>query len=348
MLAQDTLEAGYQGAGAGEFYQPTTGRLTGMTPFSSAAGMMPIMHDENVSATVLVGHFGVEAALLAEAAERENTFLIGSSDALSAQAALFASAHETLIGEELFAASTYLGAGASHSASLTVQDVLRWVIILVLLGGAVLKLFGINLMRIVALVLAILTGLIVLFGYFIPALTPAQTLLLNWAIILAGMAALVGVFNLILVHGTKISQREKGTAYSAILLISLFAAFFFGLVLGPDHPGMRLLVNAVIVPVEASLMALLAVTLLYASIRLLRRRANLMSILFIATALLMLIGSATLPFGEVGALNNFLRPWFQHVLALGGARGILIGVALGTLTTGLRVLIGADRPYGGK
>jgi hypothetical protein len=203
-------------------------------------------------------------------------------------------------------------------------------------------------MRIVALVLAIFTGLIVLFGYFIPGLSPLQTTLLNWAIILTGMAALVGVFNLILVHGTKISGREKGSVYSAILLICLFAAFFFGLVLGPDHPVMRSMVNGVIVPVEASLMALLAVTLLYASIRLLRRRANLMSILFIATALLMLIGSATLPFGEVGALNNFLRPWFQHVLALGGARGILLGVALGTLTTGLRVLIGADRPYGGK
>jgi len=199
-------------------------------------------------------------------------------------------------------------------------------------------------MRIVALVLAVLTGVIVLVGYFIPALAPIQGILLNWALILAGMAAVVGVFNLILVHGTKITKREKGTVYSAILLISLFATLLFGIVLGPDHPDMRLLVNAVIVPVEASLMALLAVTLLYASIRLLRRRANLMSILFIATALLMLVGSVTLPFGEIGALNNFLRPWFQHVLALGGARGILIG----TLTTGMRVLFGIDRPYGGK
>jgi hypothetical protein len=142
LLAQDTLEAGYQGAGAGEYYQPTTGRLTGMTPFSSVSGMIPILHDENVSITVLAGHFGVEAALLAEAAERENTFLIGSSDALSAQAALYASAHEALIGEELFAAGAYLGAGTPHSASLTVQDILRWVIILVLLVGAVLKLSG--------------------------------------------------------------------------------------------------------------------------------------------------------------------------------------------------------------
>ena len=143
LLAQDTLEAGYQGAGAGEFYQPTTGRLTGMTPFSAMAGMIPILHDENVSATVLVGHFGVEAALLAEAAERENTFLIGTSDALSAQAALFASAQEVLIGEELFAASTYLEASASNSISLTIQDVLRWIIILTLLVGSGLKLFGI-------------------------------------------------------------------------------------------------------------------------------------------------------------------------------------------------------------
>jgi hypothetical protein len=203
-------------------------------------------------------------------------------------------------------------------------------------------------MRIVALVLAILTGLIILVGYFVPALAPIQIILLNWAIILAGMAALVGVFNLILVHATKISQREKGTAYSAILLICLVATLLFGIVLGPNHPNMRLLVNAIIVPAEASLMAVLAVTLLYASIRLLRRRANLMSILFIATAILMFIGSATLPFGEIGAMNDIVRPWFQHVLALGGARGILIGVALGTLTTGLRVLFGVDRPYGGK
>jgi hypothetical protein len=203
-------------------------------------------------------------------------------------------------------------------------------------------------MRTVALVLAIFTGVIILIGYFIPALAPVQGILLNWAIILTGAAALVGVLNLILVHANKITQREKGSVYSAILLICLFAAFLFGLVLGPDHSAMRLMVDAIIVPVEASLMALLAVTLVYASIRLLRRRTNLMSIVFLATALLMLMASATLPFGEIGALNNFLRPWFQHVLALGGTRGILLGVALGTLTTGLRVLFGADRPYGGK
>jgi hypothetical protein len=203
-------------------------------------------------------------------------------------------------------------------------------------------------MYIVALVFAIITGLVILAGYFVPVLAGLQSLLLNWAIILTGAAAVLGVFNLILVHAGKISVREKGSAYSGVLLIALFGTFLMGLALGPDHPNMRLLVDAVVVPAEASLMALLAVSLLYASVRLLRRRADAMSFVFLGTAVLMLIGSTTLPWGEIGGLTDFLRPWFQHVLALGGARGILIGVALGTLATGLRVLIGADRPYGGK
>jgi hypothetical protein len=203
-------------------------------------------------------------------------------------------------------------------------------------------------MEIIALAFAICTGLLVLAGYFVPALASVQRLLLSWAIILAGAAAVVGVFNLILVHSNKITARQKGSGYSAVLLVCLFATFIFGLAIGPDHPDMRALINGTVVPVESTLMALLAVTLLYAIVRLPRRRASTMSVVFIVSAVLMLLASASLPFGEIGVLNNFLRPWFQHVLAMGGARGLLIGVALGTLTTGLRIIIGADRPYGAK
>lgn len=142
LLAQDTLEAGYQAAGAGEYYQPLSGRLTGMTPFSAAAGAMSTIRDEDVSASILIGHFGVEAALMAEAAERQNAFLLGASDDPASQAALYASAPDVLIGEELYSAGAYLGATASHAASLTVQDILRWLIILALLAGSAMKLFG--------------------------------------------------------------------------------------------------------------------------------------------------------------------------------------------------------------
>ncbi|MBK9600351.1 MAG: hypothetical protein IPO36_00670 [Anaerolineales bacterium] len=91
----------------------------------------------------MLGHFGPEAALLAEASDRENITVIGASDDLAGQAVLFANTQDALIGEELFAAGAYLGAGASHTASLTVQDILRWTIIVALLGGAFAKLAGI-------------------------------------------------------------------------------------------------------------------------------------------------------------------------------------------------------------
>jgi hypothetical protein len=45
--------------------------------------------------------------------------------------------------KELFAAGAYVGAGAVHEASLTVQDVLRWMIILAIAVGAAFKFMGV-------------------------------------------------------------------------------------------------------------------------------------------------------------------------------------------------------------
>lgn len=143
VLTQDSLKAGYQAANADDLYLPSTGRLSGPTPFSYAAGAMPVVRGENVSANVLAGDFGPEVALIAEAAERSSVPTLGGTDDLSAQAVLYAVAEEPLIGEELFAAGAYLGAGPAHDASLTVQDILRWLLILFLLGGAALKVLGV-------------------------------------------------------------------------------------------------------------------------------------------------------------------------------------------------------------
>jgi len=204
-------------------------------------------------------------------------------------------------------------------------------------------------MRVLTAIIAITVGILVLLGYFLPQAAIFQVILLDWAIILAGTAALIGIFNLVTVHADKIRRRDKNAIYSAMLIIGLFATFTFGLLLKPQNPIMQaFILNGIIIPVEASLMALLAVSLLYAAIRLLRRRADVMSIVFIVTAALLFLGSATLPFGDMPIFGTLIRPWVSQIWALGGARGILIGVALGTLTTGLRVLFGVDRPYGGK
>ena len=140
ILSQDTLQSGYRAAGAEDQYRFTTGRVAGLTPFAFAAGTVPVMSDENISANVVIGDLGVESALLVEAADREGTDLIAASDNLAAQSVFYASSQEPLIGEELFAAGAYVGAGASHEASLQVQDILRWLVIAAILGGAVIKL----------------------------------------------------------------------------------------------------------------------------------------------------------------------------------------------------------------
>jgi hypothetical protein len=207
-------------------------------------------------------------------------------------------------------------------------------------------------MRIITAIIAIAVGLLVLMGYFFPtqATLGIQSLLLNWAMLMVAAAAVVGVLNLVFVHADKIRRREKGNLYSAILIAFLFGTFMLGMILSPAHQIMRVLLNGVILPIEAALMSILTVTLLYAAVRLLRRRTDFTSIVFLLTAALILFGSATLPsmFGANIPVISSLSTWIQQVLAVGGARGILIGVSLGTLLTGLRVLSAMDRPYGGN
>ena len=141
-LSQDTLQAACQSAGVDELFQPTSGRLGGLTPFSYAAGAMTVARQEQVSTDVLMGDFGAEVGLLTEASERENSTLIAATSEPSAQAILFASATEPLVGEELFAAPAYIGNDPAQRASLQAQDILRWLVILALLAAAGLKMAG--------------------------------------------------------------------------------------------------------------------------------------------------------------------------------------------------------------
>ncbi len=198
--------------------------------------------------------------------------------------------------------------------------------------------------------IAIAVGLLVLMGYFLPndTLIGVRIIIIQWAVILAGAAVFVGVINLLSVHLKKIQRKEKGQVYSLLLMASLLITLVLGMILGTDTPIMQNIFNAVILPVESSLLAIMAVTLIYAGIRLLRHRNDLMAMIFLFFALIAMLGAAPLPFFEIPFMDDLIRPWVVGVLATSGARGILLGVALGTFLTGLRILIGADRPYGGK
>lgn len=202
-------------------------------------------------------------------------------------------------------------------------------------------------MRIVATVIAIASGLIVLLGYFVPVngLLELRLLLLQLAAVLAATAVLIGTINLLSVHWQKLRTSQKNSVYSILLIFSFVITFLLGLS-RITNQLFSLVLNGIIVPAETTLMALLAVTLIYASVRLLRRRADMMSFLFLGTAILILLVSAP-PVGSLPIAAEIKRV-VNDFITVAGARGILIGVALGALTTGLRVLFGIDRPYGGK
>lgn len=196
-------------------------------------------------------------------------------------------------------------------------------------------------------VIAISAGIIVLLGYFVPGLEFLRLTILSWVSIAAGFALLVGVINLLSVHWGKVKSSQPGRLYSLVLVLSFLAAVILTGLSGPTGTWSVWFLNYIQIPIEASLLALLVVTLTITAIRLLRRRFDVYTALFLGAALVALAGAAPLYWiGDIRLLSS-LREWLAQVPAAAGMRGILIGVGLGAVATGLRVLMGADRPYGG-
>lgn len=142
ILAQDTLKNSYLETGLIDQYKRTSSQLTGVSPFSFAAGALPIARDEKSSTSILAGNFGIEIALLTDGCERSGNMSMGGTDDITAQAVLYATANEPLIGEELYAGGAYVDSNPIHTASLRAQDVVRWLIVIVILVGILLKLLG--------------------------------------------------------------------------------------------------------------------------------------------------------------------------------------------------------------
>jgi hypothetical protein len=196
-------------------------------------------------------------------------------------------------------------------------------------------------------IVTILSGAVVLLGYFIQAeaMANVQLAMLEWAVILAATAALVGIISLLGVHFRKFFKKGKRDIYSPILILSCLGTFIYGLYLGPSSTSYQYIVTSIQKPVETSLLALLAVSLALVSLQLLRRRKDLMAIIFVLAVIVFL-------FEYSGFLTTIRSPLVSYIvsalnrLPLAGARGILIGIALGSLLTGIRIMIGSERPLG--
>jgi len=212
--------------------------------------------------------------------------------------------------------------------------------------------------RIVPLIITMVFGLLTLVTYFWPLVAPARYVLVELAVIVAAFAAILGFFNVVHVHGTRIFRQRSGWFYSFVLLASLGIVLVIGawegfraMVLGQDAArqgvsggGMVWVYQYVLIPVQASLSALLPFLLAFAGYRTLRMRSaagTLGGTLFLVTAIIVLLGQV--PLFNLTPLRD-VREWIMRVPAMAGMRGILLGVGLGITATALRVLIGADRP----
>jgi len=204
----------------------------------------------------------------------------------------------------------------------------------------------------VSIGVAVLTGLTLTYVILFPSPGNAavRSVLLDWAVTLAAVALFVGVLNLLGVHWRKLRSSGETAVQSGVVVISLVLTFAAVLFLGPGHLWSRWIFDFILTAIESSLIGLLAVTLIYAAARLLRRRSGPFAWIFLATALLALAGSSPLAGREYGLLGEALsglRSWLTEVPAVAGGRGLLIGIALGVIAAGLRIFLGVDRPYSG-
>jgi hypothetical protein len=199
---------------------------------------------------------------------------------------------------------------------------------------------------------AIGVGLLTLVTYLLEAsgLLSLRLILVDWAVLLAGWALLIGVLNLILVHIRRVQARERGWVYSLITaaaaLLTLTVGSAEGLTgaspLYTSNTVTQVLFSGIIASSQAALAGLVMFFLVVAAVRLVRNRTSTWSFVFLGAVLLTLVG--WLPFQFMGLARGF-QNWFVRVPAAAGARGILLGVALGTLAVGIRVLTGVERPY---
>ena len=189
-------------------------------------------------------------------------------------------------------------------------------------------------------------GSVVFLSYLVPGLTKIQEPLIDWAVIVGTMALIfLGGLNVLAVHWNKIRRLEAGWVYSLFLWLGFGTMLAVGFRRGPDDELVSLIFKHVQFPLQATLFSLLAFFVATAAYRAFRLR-SMESLAFLLVAVVVLLGQ--IPGWSLDALRGALpwaRNWILTVMSLGGARGILLGVALGSIVVGVRLLLGIDRPY---
>ncbi len=212
-----------------------------------------------------------------------------------------------------------------------------------------------RLLNLLATVTAMTSGVVLLIGLLSGPGSEARTLaalVVQLVAVTAAIAVLIGILNLLAVHLGRFTHAERGWPYSALILLVTVGVIVLRIldraaIWSGDLEGEQLsprIFEAVQVSIESALAGLLVFFLVFAGYRLIRRGVSVWNILFTSAVVVALVG--WIPLGDLDALRD-VREWLVSVPVSAGARGILLGVGLGTVTVGVRVLLGQDRSLRG-
>lgn len=210
------------------------------------------------------------------------------------------------------------------------------------------------------LTLMILLGLIGLTGYFMPhpTIDTLNTYLRDTLLrIISAFAMILGLGNLIQHHTTKIQRKGTHWRQSYTLLIGFLVTAVIGLLGGvsgngmlPTHVGnfkfdVQTIYVQVLMPLGASMFALLAFYMASAAYRSFRGKSA-MAVLLLLSAFIVMLGQV--PFGQwISPKIPEFSQWIMAVPNTASKRGIELGVTLGALATSLKILTGIERHWMG-
>ena len=209
--------------------------------------------------------------------------------------------------------------------------------------------FSIRFRNVVLTSIAAGAGLLTLLGYFIPVplLLAVRMQLVSWATLLAAVAVLIGAYSLVRAHLRNFMSFKTGGAYSLVAVLGFVAMLIAGIITPlTGIPASAFLLDHVVLAGATALSALLLFVLVIAAARVMRRPPSLLSVAFLVSLVIALIGLAPTVTGMPDLGFAALGDWFAQVPAVAGGRGLLIGISLGVIATGRRVLLAIARPYG--
>ena len=198
--------------------------------------------------------------------------------------------------------------------------------------------------RILSAVIASLAGLLMLADFLFrnEVLDQVGAILSEGVMVIGACALIAGVANLLSVHGKRAARRERNWPHSLTLLVSLFVILVVGIA-GISGPGFAWIFRYVYSPLQATIFSLLAFLVVTAAYRALRVSSRQGAVL-VVTSLFLLI--AQIPgISSLWSRLPVIRDWIVGIPVTAAMRGLILGIALGSITAGLRVLFWADRPH---